>query len=99
MTTSMMRTRLPPDLKKWLETRSIRNFRSMNAEIVAILFELRCHEQQGTGLEYFANPSGIPGTIELGSKEEDEYRKGEAALDGKLQQAYRELMPHTEEAE
>jgi hypothetical protein len=29
--------RLPEDLKSWIETRSIRNFRAMNSEVVAIL--------------------------------------------------------------
>lgn len=30
-------TYLPPDLKAWLEARGHRNFRSMNAELIAIL--------------------------------------------------------------
>lgn len=59
MTTSMMRTRMPADLKAWLETRSIRNFRSMNAEIVAILTAVRDWEKTGLGFKKLANPSGI----------------------------------------
>jgi len=59
MTTKMMRIRLPEDLKEWMETRSIRNFRSQNAELVAILSALRDGEERGQGFERFANPSGI----------------------------------------
>jgi plasmid stability protein len=57
--------RIPSDLKEWLETRSIRNFRSMNAELVAILSAIREGEASGTGIEKFANPSGIPGDTPL----------------------------------
>ncbi|WP_313193706.1 Arc family DNA-binding protein [Shinella zoogloeoides] len=37
--------RIPADLKGWLEDRSIKNFRSMNAELVAILSALRKGEE------------------------------------------------------
>lgn len=57
--------RLPRDLKQWAEDRSIRNGRSLNAEITAILAALREGEKTGDGFEHFANPSGIPGTVEL----------------------------------
>jgi len=57
--------RLPADLKDWLETRSIRNFRSMNAELVAMLTAIREGEKTGSGFEKFANPSGIPGDTRL----------------------------------
>lgn len=53
--------RLSADLKKWLETRSIRNFRSMNAELVAMLSAIREGEKSGGGFENFANPSGVSG--------------------------------------
>lgn len=65
MTTKMMRIRLPEDLKGWMETRSIRNFRSQNAELVAILSAIREGENTGRGFENFANPSGIPGDSPL----------------------------------
>lgn len=75
MSTSMMRIRLPEDLKQWAETRSIRNHRSMNSEINAILEAVRRGENHGSGMERFANPSGIPGDIELFSDEEDDYAR------------------------
>jgi hypothetical protein len=53
--------RLPVDLKEWLESRSVRNFRSMNAELVAMLSAIREGEKTGSGFEKLANPSGIPG--------------------------------------
>lgn len=62
---SPLLVRMPKDLKTWLETRSIRNFRSQNSELVAILTALREGEESGSGFERFANPSGIPGTVEL----------------------------------
>lgn len=57
--------RLPADLKQWLETRSIRNFRSRNAELVAILSAIREGEARGSGFEKLANPSGVPGDTPL----------------------------------
>lgn len=57
--------RIPADLKEWLETRSIRNFRSMNAELVAILSAIREGEASGTGFEKLANPSGVSGDTAL----------------------------------
>lgn len=60
-----MKVRLPHDLKAWVETRSIRNLRSMNAEVRAILVAVREGEERGGGFERFANPSGIAGTVEL----------------------------------
>lgn len=57
--------RLPADLKDWLETRSIRNFRSMNAELVAMLSAIREGEKTGSGFEKLANPSGISGDTPL----------------------------------
>jgi len=57
--------RLPADLKEWLESRSIRNFRSLNAELVAILSTIRNGEANGSGSEKLANPSGIPGDTPL----------------------------------
>lgn len=57
--------RMPADVKTWLETRSIRNFRSMNAEIVAILAAVRAGEDGGGGFEKFANPSGVSGSKSL----------------------------------
>jgi hypothetical protein len=38
--------RLPSDLKEWAKTRAAANFRSLNAEIVAILSEARRLEDQ-----------------------------------------------------
>jgi plasmid stability protein len=38
--------RLPTDLKEWAKTRAATNFRSLNAEIVAILSEARSSEDQ-----------------------------------------------------
>lgn len=67
--------RLSADLKYWVETRSIRNHRSMNAEINAILAAVRHGEEHGSGMECFANPSGIPGTVELLSPEENDFRR------------------------
>ncbi|MCJ2873931.1 Arc family DNA-binding protein [Agrobacterium sp. 33MFTa1.1] len=52
--------RLPADLKEWLETRSIRNHRSINKELVAVLSAVREGEKTGSGFEKLANPSGIP---------------------------------------
>ena len=43
-----LKVRLPSDLKDWLENRSIRNFRKMNAEITAILSALRDAEKNTT---------------------------------------------------
>ncbi|EKF17161.1 Arc family DNA-binding protein [Nitratireductor pacificus] len=57
--------RLPIEIKEWAESRSIRNHRSMSAEIVAILSAIRDGEKTGTGFEGFANPSGIPGDVPL----------------------------------
>lgn len=37
--------RIPADLKQWLEERSIRNFRPMSQELVAILSALRKGEE------------------------------------------------------
>jgi len=65
MSTKMMRIRLPEDLKGWMEARSIRNFRSQNAELVAILSAIREGEKTGSGFEKLANPSGIPGNTPL----------------------------------
>lgn len=65
MTTKMMRIRLPEDLKEWMEARSIRNYRSMNKELVAMLSAIREAEKTGSGFEKFANPSGIPGDTPL----------------------------------
>lgn len=49
--------RLPEDLKEWVETRSIRNFRSMNKELVAILTALRAGEEDDPeGCHRFARP-------------------------------------------
>jgi hypothetical protein len=51
-----MKIRLPRDLKDWLEDRSIRNFRAMNAELVAILSTLRKGEDEDPeGFRRFAN--------------------------------------------
>jgi hypothetical protein len=61
MQTERMNIRLPVDLKEWIETRSIRNFRPMNGEIVAILSAIRDGEKTGDGFEHLANPSGVPG--------------------------------------
>lgn len=61
MQVSEMRIRLPKELKEWAENRSIRNHRSMNGEIVAILSAIRDGEKNGDGSEKLANPSGIPG--------------------------------------
>lgn len=50
--------RMPSDLKAWLEDRSIKNFRSMNAELVAILTALREGEEAdapGEGFRRFAS--------------------------------------------
>jgi plasmid stability protein len=38
--------RLPSDLKEWAKARAAANFRSLNAEIVAILSEARSLEEQ-----------------------------------------------------
>lgn len=57
--------RLPEDLKQWTEARSIRNHRSMNKELVAILAAIRDGEANGDGFEKFANPSGVPGNTPL----------------------------------
>lgn len=65
MSTKMMRIRLPEDLKEWMEARSIRNFRSQNAELVAMLSAIREGEKTGSGFENLANPSGIPGDTSL----------------------------------
>lgn len=65
MSTKMMRIRLPEDLKGWMEARSTRNFRSQNAELVAILSAIREGEKTGSGFEKLANPSGIPGDTPL----------------------------------
>ncbi len=67
--------RLPRELKQWAETRSIRNSRSLNAEINAILAAVRLGEEHGSGMENFANPSGIPGTVELFPPEENDFRR------------------------
>ncbi|MEC5293816.1 Arc domain-containing protein [Aurantimonas sp. C2-6-R+9] len=40
-TRKQLSTYLPADLKGWLENRSTRHFRSMNAELVAILSAAR----------------------------------------------------------
>ena len=57
--------RLPPELKKWAETRSVRNHRSVNREIIAVLSAIRDGEKSGEGFEAIANPSGIPGDVPL----------------------------------
>jgi hypothetical protein len=57
--------RLPIEIKEWAENRSIRNHRSMSAEIVAILSAIRDGEKAGSGFEKFANPSGISGDTPL----------------------------------
>lgn len=57
--------RLPNELRAWAETRSIRNYRSLSAEIVAILTAVRCGEIEMNGFERLANPSHIPGSLEL----------------------------------
>lgn len=51
--------RFPKEIRDWLETRSIRNFRSVGAEVVAILTAVREGEKTGLGFEKFANPSSI----------------------------------------
>lgn len=38
--------RLPPDLKEWVKARAAANFRSLNAEIVAILSQERILSDQ-----------------------------------------------------
>lgn len=53
--------RLPLELKEWIENRSIRNYRSMNGEIVAILSAIRDDENKGGDLVTIANPSGVAG--------------------------------------
>lgn len=51
-----MKVRLPADVKAWLESRSIRNFRSMNKELVAILTALRAGEENDPeGFKRFAS--------------------------------------------
>ncbi|MEQ1938035.1 hypothetical protein ABMA46_07265 [Mesorhizobium sp. CN5-321] len=65
MSNSPTSIRFPEDLKQWAETRSIRNHRSVSAEVVAILTAVREGEETGSGFERFANPSGTPGTVEL----------------------------------
>ena len=65
MMMKMMRIRLPEDLKGWMEARSIRNFRSQNAELVAILSTIRDGEKNSNGFEKLANPSGISGDAPL----------------------------------
>ena len=45
MQTAEMKIRLPEDLKKWVESRSIRNCRKMNGEIVALLSAIRRGEE------------------------------------------------------
>ena len=57
--------RLPADLKEWVETRSIRNHRSISSEIVAILSAIREGEANGDGFQNLANPSGISGITPL----------------------------------
>lgn len=57
MTAKMMRIRVPEDLKEWLEGRSIRNFRSMNKELVAILASIREGEENDPeGFRRLARP-------------------------------------------
>lgn len=65
MTASPTSIRLPADLKEWAETRSIRNHRSLNREIIAILSAIREGEKSGAGFDVFANPSGIAGDVPL----------------------------------
>lgn len=49
--------RLPQELKQWIEDRSIRNFRSMNAEVLAILDAVRTGEDDDpAGFRRFARP-------------------------------------------
>lgn len=57
--------RLPMEIKEWAENRSIRNHRSMSAEIVAILSVIREGEKTGSGFEKLANPSGVSGNTPL----------------------------------
>lgn len=64
-TLKTMSIRLPEELKFWAVTRSIRNHRSVSAEISAILTNVRQGEERGSGFESFANPSGISGAVEL----------------------------------
>lgn len=45
MNTQMMRIRIPVDVKKWVEERATRNFRSMNAEILTILDAVKNGEE------------------------------------------------------
>lgn len=57
-TSSPTSVRIPADLKDWLEDRSIRHFRSMNAELIAILTALREGEEtdaEGQGFRRFAS--------------------------------------------
>lgn len=68
-------TYLPVDLKGWLEVRSVRNHRSMNSELIAILSAIRDDEANGSGFERLANPSGVPGAIELFSPEENDFAR------------------------
>ncbi|WP_119257085.1 Arc family DNA-binding protein [Shinella zoogloeoides] len=65
MQTKEFKIRLPEDLKAWLENRSIRNFRSMNKELVALLSAIRDGEENGANFEKLANPSGISGDTPL----------------------------------
>lgn len=66
MTTSIKFTlRIPAELKEWIKTRSIRNVRSTNTEIQAILAAVKQGEEAGTGFERFANSSGILATVKL----------------------------------
>lgn len=53
MQTERASIRMPGDLKAWLETRSIRNFRSLNAELIAILTALRAGEESDPESEGF----------------------------------------------
>lgn len=58
MQTTNMKIRVLQDLKIWLEERSIRNFRSMNAELNAILAAIREGEitdTPGNGFHRFAS--------------------------------------------
>ena len=45
MQTKELKIRVPADLKDWVEDRSIRNFRKMNAEVLAILTAVRKGEE------------------------------------------------------
>ena len=50
-----MSIRFPAQLREWIEDRSIRNHRSMNNEIVAILSAIRESEEIEPNFKHFGN--------------------------------------------